>query len=323
MNPKSFLWLFTGILIALSHRADAQQAKQVPRIAYLSLSSGPTLPLKGLLQGLREFGYVDGQNIAIEYRYAAEKQDRLLGLAAELIRLNVSVIFSGTTQAIQTVRNLNATIPIVMTGVSDPIGNGLISSLAHPGNTTGISLYSTELAGKRLQILKEVVPRPMRVAILAYRNHPPTVLLFKETEAAANALKVRLQPLEVEPDDFESAFATMAREHANALIIQQTVVFNPYLKQLAELAVKYRLATIHESNEFVETGGLMSYGPDRFDLGRRAATYVDRILKGAKPADLPVEQPTKFELVINLKTAKQIGLIVPPNILARADRVIR
>jgi len=324
MNPR-FFWLFTAILFvyAFHDGAEAQQPKKVPRIAYLSLSSGPTLPLKGFLQGLRDLGYMDGQNIIIEFRYAAEKQDRLPDLATDLIRRKVDVIFSGTTQAIQTVRHLNSTIPIVMTGVSDPIGNGLIPSLAHPGNTTGMSLYSTEVAGKRLEILKEIVPRLTRVAILAYRNHPPTVLLFKETEAAANVLNVRLQPLEVDPAEFESAFATMAREHTSALIIQQTVVFNPYIKQLADLAVKHRLATIHESNEFVEVGGLMSYGPDRFNLGRRAASYVDKILKGAKPADLPVEQPTKFELIINLKTAKQIGLTIPPNVLARADRLIR
>jgi len=302
-------------MLASVHSAEAQQAKKVPRIGYLSLSAGPNLPLKGFLHGLRDLGYVDGQNIIIEFRYAAEKQDRLPDLAAELIRLKVDVIFSGSTEAIQTVRRLNATIPIVMIAVSDPIGNGLIPSLAHPGNTTGMSLYSTEVAGKRLEILKEVVPRLTLVVILAYRNHPPTVLLFKETEAAAKVLKVRLQPLEVDPDEFESAFATMASEHAGALIVQQNVVFNPYIKRLADLAVKHRLATIHESNEFVEVGRLMSYGPDRFDLGPRAATYVHKILKGTKAADLPVEQPTKFEFVVNLKTAKQIGLTIPQSVL--------
>ncbi len=323
MSKKVFLGAFV-FLLSLNSGTEAQQPNRIPRIGILALSPGPTVSTVGFLQGLRDLGYAEGKNIIIESRYAAGNQDRLTDLAAELLRLKVDIIVSGTTEAFPTVRRLNATIPMVMWGVSDPIGTGIVDNLAHPGNTTGMSSYATEVAGKRLEILNEVIPRLTRVAVLAYQNHPPTALLFKETEVAAKLLKIRLQTLEIDPHGLEGAFDAMARERAGALIVQQAALFDAsFQKRVADLAMKQRLPTIHESNEFVGLGGLMSYGPLRFELGRHAAIYVDKILKGAKPSDLPVEQPTKFELVISLKTANQIGLSIPPNVLARADKVIK
>jgi putative ABC transport system substrate-binding protein len=274
-------------------------------------------------QGLRDLGYVDGQTIILESRYARGQQDRLSDLAAELLRLKVDIIATATTQAIQAVRRINQTIPIVMTAIADPIGSRLVASLARPGgNTTGLTLFSTDLAGKRLEMLTEAIPGLTRVAVIAYRNHPPTALLFKEVGVAAKALQVRLQLLEIELNEFETAFAAMKRENAGAVIVQQASAFNPHIRRIAGLAIKHQLATIHEAQEFVHVGGLMSYGANRYDLGRRAAVYVDKILKGASPADLPIEQPTKFDLAINLKTAKTLGLQIPPTLLARADEVI-
>ena len=312
-----------GVAAVWSATTHAQQLAKVPRIGVLSLSTGQTVPEEGLEQGFRDLGYVEGQTIILEYRRARGQQQRLPDLAAELLRLRVDVIVTGTTQAIQAVRRINRTIPIVMTSIADPIGSGLIESLARPGgNTTGLTLLSTDLVGKRLEILKEAIPRLSRVAVLAYRNHPPTALLFKEAGAAAEALKISLQLVEVDLGEFESALSAMTKEDAGAVIVQQSAAFNPHIRRIANLSIKHQLATIHEALEYVHVGGLMSYGPNRYDLGRRAATYVDKILKGARPPDLPVEQPNKFSLAINLKTAKALGLAVPPSLLARADEVI-
>jgi putative ABC transport system substrate-binding protein len=323
MRRRDFLAAIGGAAAAWPNGVQAQQPAKVPKIGVLSLSTGQTVPEEGLEQGLRDLGYVEGQTIVLEYQRARGQQNRLPDLADELLRLRVDIIVTGTTQAIQAVRRINRTIPIVMTTISDPIGSGLVESLAHPGgSTTGLTLLSTDLVGKRLEILKEAIPRLNRVAVLAYRNHPPTALLFKEAGAAAETLKISLQLLEVDPGEFESAFAAMTKGNAGAVIVQQSATFNPHIRRIANLTIKHKLATIHEALEFVHVGGLMSYGPNRYDLGRRAATYVDKILKGARAADLPVEQPTKFSLAINLKTAKALGLTVPPQLLARADEVI-
>jgi putative ABC transport system substrate-binding protein len=236
----------------------------------------------------------------------------------------VDVIVSGTTEAILAVRRIDETVPIVMTAIADPIGSGLIASLARPGgNTTGLTLLSTDLASKRLQLLRELVPYVKQVALLAYWPHQPTTLLFNETSDAAQKLGLQIQLHKASSiDEIENAFETMTREHAEAVIVQQNAAWSRYLRQIAEAANKRRLPAIHEASDFPRVGGLISYGPSRFDLGRRAANYVDKILKGAKPSDLPVEQPTKFELVINLKTAKALGLTVPPGMLVAADEVI-
>jgi putative ABC transport system substrate-binding protein len=323
VNRRKFITLLGGGAAAWPLAARAEQSAKVPKIGLLSLSSGPTIPEEGLEQGLRDLGYVDRQTIILEYRYARGQQHRLPDLAAELLGLKIDIIVTGTTQAIQAVRRIDQAIPIVMTSVSDPIGSRLVASLARPGgNTTGLTLLSTDLAGKRLEMLREAIPGLTRIAVIAYRNHPPTALLFKETDIAAKALQVRLQVLEIELNELESAFAAMKRENAGAVIVQQAAALNPYIRRIANLAIKHQLATIHETREFVHVGGLMSYGANRYDLGRRAAVYVDKILKGASPADLPIEQPTKFDLAINLKTARALGLAVPPTLLARADEVI-
>ena len=305
--------------------ADAQQAVKVYRIGYLSLRSGPNEYTDAFLQGLREHGYVVGQNIAIEYRWAAGRRDQLRDLAAELVRLKVDIIVASATPVIQAAKDATRTIPIVMAAAPDPIATGLVASLARPGgNITGLSLLSTELAGKWLQLIKELVPGAPRVAVLAQGPGLGTQLLFREMQAAARVVGVQLQQLEVgSPDEFDSAFAAMKREGAGALIVQASPLSVAHPKVIAELAAKHRLAAMYGVRVFVDEGGLVSYGPSLLEMFRRAATYVDRILKGAKPADLPVEQPTKFELVINLKTAKALGLTIPQSVLIRADEVIQ
>jgi putative ABC transport system substrate-binding protein len=244
---------------------------------------------------------------------------------AELIRLKVDVIVSNSTEAIKMVVDMNRAMPVVMASISDPLGSGLVASLAKPGGSvTGLSMLSTELAGKRLELLKEAVPRVSRVALLVLRNHPPTRLLVPEMESAARGFKITVQPVEIAtPDEFASAFASMKRARANGLFVQNNNVFSPNSRPLAELAAKHRLPAIGAIRGFPDAGGLMSYAPDTAPMWRRAGWYVDKILKGTKPADLPVEQPMKFELIINLKAAKQIGLTIPPNLLVRADKVIR
>ena len=268
---------------------------------------------------------MEGKNIVIEARYTDARPERLADLAAELVRLNVDVIMAQGGQSIRAAQNATKTIPIVMIAVSDPVSLGFVASLARPGgNITGLSTQAPELGGKRLELLKEIVPKLSRVAVLGDRNSPGYGPQKREIEVAAPALGLKLQIVEPGPKDLESAFSTITKERAGApLIVLQGPLTGSYRKQIVELAVKSRLLTTYPESEFVEIGGLMSYGTSVADLYRRAAVYVDKILKGTKPADLPVEQPTKFELVINLKTAKQIGLTIPPDVFARANRLIK
>ncbi len=314
------------LLFALSSPVQAQQPGRVPRIGFLIASSPSAMAprLDAFQQGLRELGYVEGKNIIIERRHADGKSDHLPALAAELVRLKVDIIMGQGGQSIRTAQSATKTIPIVMIAVSDPVSLGFVASLARPGgNITGLSTQAPELGGKRLELLKEIVPKLSRVAVLGDRNSPGYGPQKREIEVAAPALGLKLQIVEPGPKDLESAFSTITKERAGALIVLQGPLTGSYRKQIVELAVKSRLLTTYPESEFVEIGGLMSYGTSVADLYRRAAVYVDKILKGAKPADLPVEQPMKFELVINLKAAKQIGLTIPPNVLVRADKVIR
>ncbi len=323
---QAFVALALGMLAALP-AAGAQQPKKVPRIGVLWPYS-PTVasPLaQAFRQGLRGLGYVEGQNIALEERWAEEKYDRLPSLAAELVRLNVDIIVAATTTAIQAAQHATRTIPIVMTITNDPVDSGFVASLARPGgNITGLSLLSPELSGKRLELLKEATPKVSRVAVLWNSSNPSHPLLLRETEAAARALRVQLQPLEVRgPTEVDSAFSTMTRDRAGALIVLPDAIFRNQQRRIADLAAKSRLPAMYWTRELVDAGGLMAYGANIPDLFRRAATYVDKILKGTKPADLPVEQPTRFELVINMKTAKALGLTFPQTILIRADHLIQ
>jgi len=307
--------------------AQAQQAGKIPRIGFLLAPARSAVleSLDAFRQGLREIGYVEGQNIVIEYRYAEGKFDRLPDLAAELVGLKVDVIVAaGGALAIKPAKNATSTIPIVMTGTADPVASGFVVSLARPGgNITGLSLGGAELSGKRLELLKETVPSVSRVAVLSYQTNPPNLFL-KETRAAAQTLGLKLQSVEVRgPNDIESAFQAAVKGRVGALTVGPDPLLTANRKRVIDLAAKNQLPAIYAWRDHVEDGGLMSYAPKLSDLYRRAATYVDKILKGAKPADIPVEQPTKFELIINLKAAKQIGLTIPPHVLARADRVIR
>jgi ABC-type uncharacterized transport system substrate-binding protein len=307
--------------------AQAQQPKKVPRIGFLGGTSPSveSLRVEAFRQGLRELGYVEGQNIAIEWRWAEGKFDRLPDLAADLVRLTVDVIVTGGSTSTGAAKKVTITIPIVMAQVNDPIGSGFVASLARPGgNITGLGTLAPELSGKRLELVKEIVPRLSRVAVFGESTNPGSGQSLKETELAAKAFKVQLQYLDIlGPKDIETAFREANKGRADAVLVIGGPVHQTHRTKIAELAVKNRLPATYNVPEFVEDGGLMSYGVSFSDLYRRAATYVDKILKGAKPADLPVEQPTKFEFVINLKAAKAIGLTIPPNVLARADRVIR
>jgi putative ABC transport system substrate-binding protein len=280
-----------------------------------------------LKRRLRDLGWVEGRNVVIDSRRAANDPKRLPSLAKELVELKVDVIVASATPAIGAAKNVTATIPIVMSGAADPVASGFVASLARPGgNITGLSLQSPELAGKRLELLKEIVPTLSRVAFLAHSGDPAHKLFLKEAQDIAPIIGIRIQPLAVQgPEEFELAFAAMVRERAGALVVQplftgSALGLGP---TVAGLAIKNRMPSLSDGIRFPEAGGLMSYGANRLDLWRRAATFVDKILKGAKPADLPVEQPIKFDFIVNLKTAKQIGLTIPPNVLVRADRVIR
>jgi ABC-type uncharacterized transport system substrate-binding protein len=304
----------------------AQQPKKMPRIGFLGLASGPARAEEAFLQGLRDLGYVEGQTIIIEYRWASGKVDRLPALAEELVRLKVDLIAVRATPVVQAVKNATTTIPIVMLGAADPVGTGFVASLARPGgNITGMSSMMPELAGKRLELLREVLPKLSRVAFLAHGGDPAHKLFVEQAEEAARGFRIQFQPLVVSgPEEFEGAFSKMVGERAGALIVQP--LFSNNLGQgrrIADLAAKNRLPAISDPQEFAEAGGLMSYGPDSLALWRRAATYVDKILKDATPGDLPVEQPTKFDLVTNLRTAKLIGLTIPPSVLIRTDKVIK
>jgi putative ABC transport system substrate-binding protein len=307
--------------------AQAQQPGKVPRIGYLNAGSSSTNPARreAFRQGLRDLGHVEEKSIVIEWRYAEGKPDRLVALAAELVRLKVDVIVTAGPASTRPAKEATSAIPIVMGFDSDPVGNGFVASLARPGgNITGLSSLSPEISGKQLELLKEIVPRLSRVAVLATSTQPGNAQSLRETELAAGVFKVQLQYLDVlGPKDIETAFRAAGKGRADAVLVLQSPVFNFHRTQVAELAAKNRLPAVYGQPEFMDTGGLMVYGASVTEMFRRAATYVDKILKGTNPADLPVEQPTKFEFVINLKAAKQIGLTIPPNVLARADKVIK
>jgi len=319
-----------AMLFALCSSAEAQQPTKVPRIGYLSPldPAADSTRSEAIRLALRELGYIEGQNIVFEYRYAEGKQDRYPELAAELVRLKVDIIVAaGGGRVILAAKNATKTIPIVMVGAAlDPVKAGLIESLARPGgNVTGLSILTTELGGKRLEMLKEAVPKLARVAVLYEPAVPASVLDVKEVlPAAAHGLKLTIQPWEVRAaEDFDKVFAGINKQRPDGLYLAPSTLININLKRIASFALRSRLPSVYSQREFVEAGGLMSYTADLAESYRRVAYYVDRILKGTKPADLPVEQPMKFELVINLKTAKQIGLIIPQSLLYRADKVIK
>jgi putative ABC transport system substrate-binding protein len=321
--------LFVVLLLAVAVIAEAQQPKKVHRIGYLGATdaAGESTRSEAIRLALREFGYIEGQNIAIEYRYAEGKQDRYAELAAELVRLKVDIIVAaGGNLLVRPIKNATKTIPIVMIGQGlDPVAEGLVESLARPGgNVTGLTNLGPELAGKRLELFKEAVPKIVSVAVLYEPANPGSVLQMKEALAAGRRLALTIRSWEVrDADGFEKEFAALNKDRPDGLFVTGGPLMTANQKRIAGLALKSRLPSMHASREYVEAGGLMSYGADRVDIYRRVAYFVDKILKGAKPADLPVEQPTKFELVINLKTAKQIGVTIPQRVLGRADKVIK
>jgi putative ABC transport system substrate-binding protein len=326
-NPKLVGLLAITLTFAIGGAVAQAQQPKVPRIGFLSAGSASTHSPReeAFRQGLRDLGYAEGKNITIEYRFAEGKVARLPDLAAELVRLKVDVIVTSGVPQLLAAKQATSTIPIVGGGAGDLVGAGLVASLARPGgNITGLTSISTDVVGKQLELLKEAVPGLSRVGVLWHGADPYGRRNFKVTEVTAQSLGVQVQPLEVRGlDEFESAFKTAAEARAHAIMILQTNLTNTHRKRIVELASKNRLATMLGESGLMDSGGLMSYGPNYADMFRRAATYVDKILKGAKPADLPVEQPTKFEFVINLKAAKKIRLTIPPHVLARADRVIR
>src|SRR5262245_4936496 len=329
MNRKVSCLALVAMIFALCFSVEAQQSGRVPRIGFVSASGDANNPgsnVEAFRQGLRDLGYFDGKNILVEYRYAEGNQDRIPGLVAELVQLKVEVLVVGAQAGIRAAKNATRTIPIVMVSSVDPVAAGMVDSLAHPGgNITGLARLTRDLSGKRLELLKEAVPGIKRVGVLRDTDDPASSIAFKEYEAAAGALKIQLQSLEVQrpTPDLEAAFHTAAKGRISALITIRNPLFSRDPKQIADLAIKNRLPSMYEGSDYVEVGGLMSYASKDGEQWRRAAYYVDRILKGTQPANLPVEQPMKFEFVINLKTAKQIGLTIPPNVLARADKVIR
>ena len=333
-KPMSKLLLIvalSSLLVPLSWSAEAQQSSaKVPRIGFLGSFGSPdasSVQIDAFRQGLKDVGYIDGKNILIEYRHPKENPEQAPELAAELVRLKVNVVVAVDPTAIRAAKQATKTVPIVIITNQDPVAAGFVESLARPGgNATGVTRLTRELSGKRLEILKEVVPSISRVGVLWVR---PTALGtgtgFKNYEATAEALKIQLHSLQVQrPNpEIDGAFQAAVKARASALVTVSNAVLRPYAKKIADLAIKNRLPSICEASQYVDAGCLMSYATDDADSYRRAAVYVDKILKGARPADLPVEQPTKFELVVNLKTAKQIGITIPPIVLARTDRVIR
>jgi putative ABC transport system substrate-binding protein len=326
MNRKIAGFALAAAILASVHLAEAQQEKKVPRIGLLAGGQGLGSAGDAFRQRLRELGWIESRNVAIESQFAGGKNlDRLPQLAAELVRLKVAVIVADGDPAIYAAKQATSAIPIVVVAVGDPVREGLVASLARPGgNITGLTSISTELSGKRLELLKEAVPKVSRVAVLWNPANASNVSEFKETEVAARALGLKLRSLEVRsPDDFQGAFASAARDRANALVVVRDPLVDSHHFRILDFAIDKKLPSIHGEEQFVEAGGLMSYGPNRVELFLRAAVYVDKILKGAKPADLPVEQPMKFDFVINLKAAKQIGLSIPQSVLYRADKVIK
>jgi ABC-type uncharacterized transport system substrate-binding protein len=326
-KPKLRSFALCAMLAALCGSAEAQQTAKISRIGFLTAGSPSTISARidAFRQGLRELGYVEDKNIVIEWRFAEGKPDSLPGLVAELVRLKVDVILSAGAAVTRPAKDATRTIPIVMAQDTDPVGNGFAASLARPGgNITGLSSYSAELNGKRVELLKDIVPKLSRLAVIGDSNYPGNAQSLKETELAAEALKVHIQYLNVlGPGNIETAFREANKERAHGALALQSAVLNSQRKHITDLAIKSRLPAMYYAPEFLDTGGLVSYAASITDLYRRAATYVDKILKGAKPADLPVEQPKKFEFIINLKAAKQIGLTIPPNVLVRADKVIK
>jgi len=325
VQRRAFLNTMAGGLLAAPLAVEAQRAGKVPRIGFLRSGPPPQAFVEGFQQGLRELGYVEGQNITFESRFGGGKPDQIQRFAVELVGLKVDIIVTSGTPASQAAKQATGTIPIVMTQLADPVGSGLVASLGRPGgNVTGLSTQDAELGGKRLELLLQVVLRVSRLALLIEETNPGTVLIAKGTQAAAASLGLHVQSLGVrDPGELDRAFAAMREARAGALIVESSSMLFTWRERLADLALKNRLPTMFAQRQYAEAGGLMAYSADFSDLFRRAATFVDKILKGAKPADLPVEQPTKWEFVVNLKTAKALGLTVPPSLLARADEVIQ
>jgi putative tryptophan/tyrosine transport system substrate-binding protein len=329
MERRTFMAMLAGGIVVAPFAAEAQQADKVARIGYLAtnLAANPHLR-EAFRQGLRDLSYVEGRNVVIEYRDAEGKDERLSALAAELVALKVDVIFAPNTLAALAAKQATRTLPIVFAVAADPVTDGLVTSLARPGgNVTGLSNLAPELVGKRLEQVKQAVPGVSRVAVLwrpGASGERTEKDMLKSAEVAARALGVRLQVVEARgPEDFDRAFSDMTRARAGALTSMGGPMFFNERRRLVDLAAKNRLPAVYPQREFVDAGGLMAYGPSLADLFRRAATYVDKVLRGAKPGDLPVEQPTKFELVINLKAAKALGLTIPQSLLGRADQVIQ
>jgi putative tryptophan/tyrosine transport system substrate-binding protein len=329
MNDKILVFALSAMLLALCSSAEAQQAKKITRIGYLAPgdAAGDSIRSEAIRLALRERGYIEGQNIAFQYRYAERKQERYPELAAELVHLKVDIILvTGGYPVMRAAKNATKTIPIVMMGSGiDPVGAGLVESLARPGgNVTGLTNLNTELVGKRLELFKEAVPRLARVAVIYDPGSPNHVLMLKEVQTAARPLGLTIRSWEVRgADDFKKVFAALSKERPDGLYVPPGPLHTTNRNRIVDFTLKSRLPSMWGNREFVDAGGLMSYDADLADSYRRVAYFVDRILKGAKPADLPVEQPTKFEFVINLKTAKQIGLTIPPEVLARANRLIK
>jgi putative tryptophan/tyrosine transport system substrate-binding protein len=327
MAIRTTVVFLVGLAFGFVYISEAQQPKKVPRIGYVSSGDPSTEPrLAAFRRGLRDLGYIEGKNILIEYRYAEGKPDEVPGLVNQLVQLKVDVLVVGYLPAIHAAKQATKTIPIVMVTPVDPVASGIVDSLARPGgNITGLTRFIGDLKKPRLELLKETVPRISRVGVLWDADNENAAIAFKEYEAAARALKIPLQSLPVRGPhlDFDGAFQAAAKERASALVTIRDALINRYRKRIADRAIKNRQPSMYEGSEYVEDGGLMSYAVNDAENYRRAATYVDKILKGTEPADLPVEQPAKFELVINLQTAKQIGLTIPANVLARADKVIK
>jgi putative tryptophan/tyrosine transport system substrate-binding protein len=329
MNKKIVVSILAVVILAFVHPVKAQQAKKIPQIGFLTTSAGATANpfFAAFRQGLRELGYIEGKNINIEYRYADGRFEQLPELAEELVRLKVDILVVANATVAREARKLTATIPIVMAASGNPIGSDLVASLARPGgNVTGLYLYSSELVGKRLELLKEVVPKVSRFVFLTSDTESESSRsMFKEAQVDAKALGLTFQLVEVKAPnpDFDGAFRVMIKERIGALVTSPGPLIGFHRKRILELVEQNRIPAIHPDQVWVNLGGLMSYGANQADLYRRAAVYVDKILKGAKPADLPVQQPTKFDFVINLKTAKQIGLTIPQSVLYRADKVIK
>ena len=325
ISRRTFLATVTGGLLAAPLAAEAQPAGKVPRIGYIRTEAPPTADIEGFRQGLREHGYVEGKNIVVEYRWADGNEQRLRAIVAELIRLKVDLIVTSAPAATRAAKEATTRIPIVMVLVADPVAFGFVASLARPGgNVTGFAFLLPELSGKRLELLKDAIPELSRVAVLWNAANPYKAFDLKEVQAVADALRVAVQTFPVrEPNDFGDAFEAAVKSRARGLITLEDPFTIAHRTRIIDLALKHRLPAVYGVRPFVDAGGLMSYGPDRVDQNRRAAIYVDKILKGAKPADLPVERPTKFELVINMKTAKALGLTIPQSLLVRAVEVIQ